>query len=105
VGLGLGWSKDEMDATGADMKHRGAMADGVAHAGQELPAVLAVAALSTTTGSSWTGVGNALPVNQLCSSISDSYQSATRRSWTHSTNPFSLLINWCSLTLAVMCGD
>ena len=27
VGLGLGWSKDEMDATGADMKHRGAMAD------------------------------------------------------------------------------
>ena len=27
VGLGLGWSKDEMDAVGADMKHRGAMAD------------------------------------------------------------------------------
>ena len=27
LGLGLGWSKDEMDATGADMKHRGAMAD------------------------------------------------------------------------------
>ncbi|HTS37931.1 MAG TPA: LLM class F420-dependent oxidoreductase [Candidatus Solibacter sp.] len=27
VGLGLGWSKDEMDATGADMKQRGAMAD------------------------------------------------------------------------------
>jgi probable F420-dependent oxidoreductase len=27
VGLGLGWSKDEMDAAGADMKHRGAMAD------------------------------------------------------------------------------
>jgi probable F420-dependent oxidoreductase len=27
VGLGLGWSKDEMEATGADMKHRGAMAD------------------------------------------------------------------------------
>jgi probable F420-dependent oxidoreductase len=27
VGLGLGWSKDEMDATGADLKHRGAMAD------------------------------------------------------------------------------
>jgi probable F420-dependent oxidoreductase len=27
VGLGLGWSKDEMDATGADMKKRGAMAD------------------------------------------------------------------------------
>jgi probable F420-dependent oxidoreductase len=27
VGLGLGWSKDEMDATGADMKRRGAMAD------------------------------------------------------------------------------
>jgi len=27
VGLGLGWSKDEMDATGADMKVRGARAD------------------------------------------------------------------------------
>jgi probable F420-dependent oxidoreductase len=27
VGLGLGWSKDEMDAVGADMKQRGAMAD------------------------------------------------------------------------------
>jgi probable F420-dependent oxidoreductase len=27
VGLGLGWSKDEMDASGADMKQRGAMAD------------------------------------------------------------------------------
>jgi probable F420-dependent oxidoreductase len=27
VGLGLGWSKDEMDAAGADMKQRGAMAD------------------------------------------------------------------------------
>ena len=27
VGLGLGWSKDEMDATGADMKKRGAAAD------------------------------------------------------------------------------
>ena len=27
IGLGLGWSKDEMDATGADMKKRGAMAD------------------------------------------------------------------------------
>lgn len=27
LGLGLGWSKDEMDATGADLKHRGAMAD------------------------------------------------------------------------------
>ena len=27
VGLGLGWSKDEMEATGADMKRRGAMAD------------------------------------------------------------------------------
>jgi probable F420-dependent oxidoreductase len=27
VGLGLGWSKDEMDAAGADMKHRGAVAD------------------------------------------------------------------------------
>lgn len=27
VGLGLGWSKDEMDATGADMKLRGARAD------------------------------------------------------------------------------
>jgi probable F420-dependent oxidoreductase len=27
VGLGLGWSKDEMDATGADPKKRGAMAD------------------------------------------------------------------------------
>ena len=27
VGLGLGWSKDEMDATGADMKERGARAD------------------------------------------------------------------------------
>jgi hypothetical protein len=24
---GLGWSKDEMDATGADMKKRGALAD------------------------------------------------------------------------------
>jgi alkanesulfonate monooxygenase SsuD/methylene tetrahydromethanopterin reductase-like flavin-dependent oxidoreductase (luciferase family) len=27
VGLGLGWSKDEMDATGADMTKRGALAD------------------------------------------------------------------------------
>jgi len=27
VGFGLGWSKDEMDATGANMKQRGAMAD------------------------------------------------------------------------------
>jgi probable F420-dependent oxidoreductase len=27
LGLGLGWSKDEMDATGADMKNRGAMVD------------------------------------------------------------------------------
>ena len=27
VGLGLGWSKDEMDATGAEMKQRGAKAD------------------------------------------------------------------------------
>ena len=27
VGLGLGWNKDEMDATGADMKRRGALAD------------------------------------------------------------------------------
>lgn len=27
VGLGLGWSKDEMQATGADIKNRGAMAD------------------------------------------------------------------------------
>ena len=27
VGLGLGWSKDEMEASGADMKQRGAMAD------------------------------------------------------------------------------
>ena len=27
VGLGLGWNKDEMDATGADMKKRGALAD------------------------------------------------------------------------------
>jgi len=27
VGLGLGWSKDEMDATGAEMKNRGARAD------------------------------------------------------------------------------
>jgi len=27
VGLGLGWSKDEMDATNADMKTRGAQAD------------------------------------------------------------------------------
>src|ERR1700730_5740675 len=27
VGFGLGWSKDEMDASGADMKQRGAMAD------------------------------------------------------------------------------
>ena len=27
VGLGLGWSKDEMDATGADTTKRGAMAD------------------------------------------------------------------------------
>ena len=27
VGFGLGWSKDEMDATGADMKQRGARAD------------------------------------------------------------------------------
>src|SRR6476646_3166458 len=26
LGLGLGWSQDEMDATGADMKQRGAMA-------------------------------------------------------------------------------
>jgi probable F420-dependent oxidoreductase len=32
LGLGLGWSKDEMDATGADMKHRGAMADEFLHA-------------------------------------------------------------------------
>jgi len=27
VGLGLGWNKDEMDATGADMTKRGALAD------------------------------------------------------------------------------
>ena len=27
VSFGLGWSQDEMDATGADMKHRGARAD------------------------------------------------------------------------------
>jgi alkanesulfonate monooxygenase SsuD/methylene tetrahydromethanopterin reductase-like flavin-dependent oxidoreductase (luciferase family) len=27
VGLGLGWSKDEADATGVDMKKRGAVAD------------------------------------------------------------------------------
>jgi probable F420-dependent oxidoreductase len=27
VGLGLGWSQDEMDAVGADMKQRGARAD------------------------------------------------------------------------------
>src|SRR5215467_9488536 len=27
VGLGLGWSKDEMDASGANMKDRGARAD------------------------------------------------------------------------------
>jgi probable F420-dependent oxidoreductase len=27
LGLGLGWSKDEIDAVGADMKKRGAMAD------------------------------------------------------------------------------
>src|SRR5256885_9360910 len=27
VGLGLGWSKDEMDAIGVDIKQRGAMAD------------------------------------------------------------------------------
>jgi probable F420-dependent oxidoreductase len=27
LGLGLGWSKDEMDAVGANMKQRGAMAD------------------------------------------------------------------------------
>jgi len=27
VGLGLGWSQDEMDATGANMKQRGAVAD------------------------------------------------------------------------------
>jgi probable F420-dependent oxidoreductase len=27
VGLGLGWSKDEMEATGADMKNRGPIAD------------------------------------------------------------------------------
>jgi len=27
VGLGLAWNKDEMDATGADMKQRGAVAD------------------------------------------------------------------------------
>ena len=27
LGLGLGWSKDEMDATGSNMKNRGAMAD------------------------------------------------------------------------------
>ncbi len=27
IGLGLGWSKDEMDAAGADMRRRGAMAD------------------------------------------------------------------------------
>jgi len=27
VGLGLGWNKDEVDATGADFKQRGAMAD------------------------------------------------------------------------------
>src|SRR5213082_1004161 len=27
VGLGLGWSKDEMDAAGAELKYRGAKAD------------------------------------------------------------------------------
>ena len=27
VGVGLGWSKDEMDAAGANMKERGARAD------------------------------------------------------------------------------
>ena len=27
LGLGLGWSKDEMDATGSELKNRGAMAD------------------------------------------------------------------------------
>src|SRR5437588_3939734 len=31
VGLGLGWSKDEMDATGVDIKQRGAMADEFLH--------------------------------------------------------------------------
>src|SRR6478672_6481622 len=31
VGFGLGWSKDEMDATGADMKQRGARADEFLH--------------------------------------------------------------------------
>ena len=31
LGLGLGWSKDEMDAANADMKHRGAMADEFLH--------------------------------------------------------------------------
>ncbi|HVO81857.1 MAG TPA: LLM class F420-dependent oxidoreductase [Terriglobales bacterium] len=31
VGFGLGWSQDEMDATGADMKKRGAMADEFLH--------------------------------------------------------------------------
>ena len=31
VGLGLGWSKDEMDAAGADMKQRGARADEFLH--------------------------------------------------------------------------
>jgi probable F420-dependent oxidoreductase len=36
LGLGLGWSKDEMDAVGADMKQRGAMAD------EFLPALKAI---------------------------------------------------------------
>jgi probable F420-dependent oxidoreductase len=31
LGLGLGWSKDEMDAANADMKQRGAMADEFLH--------------------------------------------------------------------------
>jgi probable F420-dependent oxidoreductase len=31
VGLGLGWSQDEMDATNANMKQRGAMADEFLH--------------------------------------------------------------------------
>ena len=31
VGLGLGWSKDEMDATGVDIKQRGAIADEFLH--------------------------------------------------------------------------
>src|SRR5437588_6122030 len=31
VGLGLGWSTDEMDATGVDIKQRGAMADEFLH--------------------------------------------------------------------------